>query len=131
MVFLNGQPLTKIENNNIYYYHNDHLGTPQIMTDSIGTKVWEIEAKPFGGPLSVSGSITNNLRFSGQYLDQETNLHYNYYRDYNPTIGRYIEHDPIGIKQGKNHLYAYTNNPVRLIDPLGLKKDRIFVLILQ
>ena len=46
--YLNGQPLAKIENNNIYYYHNDHLGTPMLMTDSAGAVVWQGEFKPFG-----------------------------------------------------------------------------------
>ncbi len=70
-VYLNGQPLAKIENNNIYYYHNDHLGTPMLMTDGSGNAVWQGEFKPFGEPLSITGSITNNLRFPGQYYDSE------------------------------------------------------------
>ena len=64
--YLNGQLLVKIESNNVYYYHNDHLGTPALMTDSSGTTVWQGEFKPFGEPVSVTGSITNNLRFPGQ-----------------------------------------------------------------
>jgi uncharacterized protein RhaS with RHS repeats len=56
-VYLNGQPLVKIENNNIYYYHNDHLGTSMLMTDSSAGKVWEGEFKPFGEPFAITGSI--------------------------------------------------------------------------
>jgi RHS repeat-associated protein len=122
-IYLNGQPLAKIEGNNIYYYHNDHLGTSMLMTDESQNIVWQGEYLPFGETLSVTGSVTNNLRFPGQYFDSETELHYNYYRDYNPVIGRYVESDPIGLNKGENHLYTYTlNNPVNFTDPLGLKE---------
>ncbi len=93
-VFLNGTPFAKIEGGNVYYYHNDHLGAPQKMTDSSATVVWYGEFLPFGEPLSITGTITNNLRFPGQYYDEETGLHYNYFRDYEPMIGRYVEADP-------------------------------------
>jgi len=119
--YLNGQPLTKIENNNVYYYHNDHLGTPIVMTDSSGSIVWQGEFKPFGEPVSITGSITNNLRFPGQYYDSETGLHQNWYRDYKTEMGRYAEADPIGIKKGTNHIYVYVgNNPINFEDSLGL-----------
>lgn len=65
--------------------------------------------------------IENNVRFSGQYRDNETGLYYNYYRDYDPETGRYVEVDPIGLVGGLN-IYAYTdNNPVERVDPLGLE----------
>ena len=100
--------------------HNDHLATPQTMTDSTGTVVWAADYKPFGDATITVSTITNNLRFPGQYYDAETGLNYNYFRDYNPLIGRYVEADPIGIKHGENHLYLYAaNNPIRNIDPLG------------
>jgi RHS repeat-associated protein len=119
--YLNGQPLAKIESNNVYYYHNDHLGTPMLTTESSGSIVWQGEFKPFGEPLSVSGSVTNNLRFPGQYYDAETGLHQNYFRDYSPQLGRYLEGDPIGIEKGENHMYVYVNNaPSMKIDVTGL-----------
>ncbi len=101
--------------------HNDHLGTPQKMSDSSGTVVWSADYKPFGEATITVSTITNNLRFPGQYYDAETGLNYNYYRDYNPILGKYIESDPIGIQRGRNHVYAYVlNNPLRGIDPQGL-----------
>ena len=122
-VYLNGSPLAKLEETNTYYYHNDHLGTPQKLTDGTGTVVWSADYKPFGEATVTVSTITNNLRFPGQDYDSETGLNYNYFRDYNPVIGRYIENDPLGISGGKNHLYWYTgNNPVKFIDPLGLQQ---------
>ena len=105
----------------VYFYHTDHLGTPIMMTDIKGNKVWEGEFLPFGEVYSITGTITSNLRFPRQYYDEETGLHYNYFRDYKPMIGRYVEADPVGIKKGKNHLYSYVRSrPTTLSDPTGL-----------
>jgi RHS repeat-associated protein len=101
--------------------HNDHLSTPQKMTDASGVVVWSADYKPFGeATINPSSTTTNNLRFPGQYYDAETGLHYNYMRDYSTVIGRYIEADPIGIKQGENHLFVYVdNNPMNFMDSTG------------
>ncbi|MGH8568560.1 MAG: RHS repeat-associated core domain-containing protein [Gammaproteobacteria bacterium] len=65
-------------------------------------------------------SVTVNLRFPGQYFDAETGLHYNYFRDYDPSLGRYVQSDRIGLAGGLN-TYAYTaNNPITYADPRGL-----------
>jgi len=104
-----------------YFYQNDHLGTPQKMTAVNGAVVWSAKYSSFGdATVDLSSSITNNLRFPGQYFDQETDLHYNYHRYYDYEIGRYLRTDPIGLDGGFN-LYAYVlNSPVKLVDPLGL-----------
>jgi RHS repeat-associated protein len=120
-VYLNGQLLAMIEGGNTYYYHNDHLATPQKMTDSTGTVVWSADYKPFGEVNITTNTITNNLRYPGMYFDAETGLLYNMNRTYNIDLGRYIESDPIGIAEGENPLYVYVkNNPVNSSDPLGL-----------
>jgi RHS repeat-associated protein len=60
------------------------------------------------------------LRFPGQYRDAETGLFYNYFRDYDPQTGRYVQSDPIGLAGGINpYLYARAN-PLRWNDPRGL-----------
>ena len=119
-VYLNGQPLAKMEGANTYYYHNDHLATPQKMTDASGTVVWAADYKPFGEVTITVSTITNNLRFPGQYYDAETGLHYNYYRDYNPALGRYVQADPIGLVGGINLFIYVDNGPIVWIDPWGL-----------
>lgn len=93
------------------------------MTDSTGTVVWSADYKPFGEATTTVNTITNNLRFPGQYFDAETGLNYNYFRDYNPAIGKYKQADPIGLQKGTNHLYAYVrNNPINKQDALGLSE---------
>lgn len=91
------------------------------MTDTSKQLTWEISSLPFGETTSIAGQATNNLRFPGQYADAETGNHYNYFRDYNPNVGRYVESDPIGIERGSNHLYGYAQNgPIKNGDILGL-----------
>ncbi|MFH1673722.1 MAG: RHS repeat-associated core domain-containing protein, partial [Pseudomonadota bacterium] len=69
----------------------------------------------------VVGTVENSFRFPGQHFDQETGLHYNYFRHYNPGTGRYLRPDPIGLLGGVN-LYVYaSNNSILLIDPYGLQ----------
>jgi RHS repeat-associated protein len=106
----------------IYYYLNDRLGTPLILTDDTGKVVWEAEYKPFGeAGVNTNSEVVNNIRLPGQYYDNETGLHYNYHRYYDPTIGRYLKADPIGLAGGINPYTYSLNNPINLIDPLGLR----------
>jgi RHS repeat-associated protein len=96
----------------------DHLGAPHQVTSAAGATVWLWDHDPFGNGTPI-GSLVYNLRFPGQYFDQQTGLHYNYFRDYDPLKGRYIESDPIGMRGGINtYLYAGAN-PIISIDPFG------------
>jgi RHS repeat-associated protein len=87
---------------------------------------WE-QQEPFGNNVphenpSGLGTFDLPLRLPGQYFDKETNLHYNYYRDYDSSIGRYEESDPIGLRGGLN-TYAYVGgDPLNSIDPSGLRR---------
>jgi RHS repeat-associated protein len=82
----------------IYYYHNDHLGTPRVLTDSTGAVVWDVDYTPFG---EIANYVTNTLpvdqpfRFPGQYNDSMTGLYYNWNRYYMPETGRYNRVDPL------------------------------------
>jgi RHS repeat-associated protein len=120
-VWLGDMPLAKIDSaGTIAYIHPDHLNTPQKMTDATQAIVFDRVQQPFGESVGVTGAGTNNLRFPGQYADSESLLNYNLMRDYDPTLGRYIESDPIGLVGGIS-LYGYAGqNPVRGMDPLGL-----------
>ena len=103
----------------VYFIHTDHLGTPRVVSDQVGTVVWKADYDAFGKAALTTNVYALNLRFPGQYFDAETNLHYNYFRDYDPSVGRYLQSDPIGLEGGIN-TYAYAlNNPLRYVDPSG------------
>ncbi|MCE2030449.1 RHS repeat-associated core domain-containing protein [Sessilibacter corallicola] len=113
------KPLAQIQNNEIYHYHLDHLGTPQELTNNCGDIVWSARYKTYGNlALKDVDDVENNLRFQGQYFDQETGLHYNRHRYYNPNTGQFTQQDPIGLLGGLNN-YQYAPNPVGWVDPFG------------
>ena len=110
----------------MYFISPDQLNTPRVVSDNLGKVIWQWEGEPFGSsrpnedPDGDGQKFTLNLRFPGQYFDVETGLHYNYFRDYDPGTGRYVQSDPIGLEGGIN-LYAYAgNDPMISVDPLGL-----------
>lgn len=106
------------------FVHNDHLGTPRLMTDASAAVVWSADSLPFGETqVAAVAGFENPLRFPGQYADEETGYYQNYFRDYDPSLGRYIQSDPIGLQGGLN-TYAYvSNNPLNYVDPYGLAPD--------
>jgi RHS repeat-associated protein len=103
-----------------FWFVFDHLGTAQVITDEDGDVIWQGDYSPFGEVTVAVDCLQNNFRFPGQYYDTETGLQYNHHRYYDPSTGRYISADPIGLAGGIN-LYAYVgNDPVNFIDPWGL-----------
>lgn len=123
-----GAAPSQVTSTNLHYVYADHLGTPRVITRATDNKmVWRWDnADPFGmlppdSNPSQLGAFTYNPRFPGQVYDRESGLFYNYFRDYDPSTGRYVESDPIGLTAGPN-TYAYVNgNPVSNIDPNGLQ----------
>ena len=104
----------------LYYVHTDHLNRPIKMTDAAKVSVWAATWLPFGAPHSITGTLTENLRFPGQWFQLEAGLHYNWHRHYDPSLGRYTQPDPLGFVDGAS-LYAYAlSNPQGLVDPEGL-----------
>ncbi|MBV2124668.1 MAG: RHS domain-containing protein [Candidatus Thiodiazotropha sp. (ex Ctena orbiculata)] len=102
------------------YYQNDHLGMPQQLIQKNGAKAWEGNYRAFGELTTESGTRENRLRFPGQYFDEETGNYYNYFRTYDPSAGRYLESDPIGLA-GSINTYTYVDSdPVNWADFLGL-----------
>ncbi|BBA36808.1 YD repeat [Methylocaldum marinum] len=111
----------------VYPVHTDHLGTPQELTDADGRIAWSARYSAWGGrrgPVLLEADRPTPfatdcpLRYPGQYADDETGLHYNTFRYYDPEIGRFISPDPVGLAGGFN-LYQYAPNPVSWVDPLG------------
>ncbi|WP_284285441.1 RHS repeat-associated core domain-containing protein, partial [Marinibactrum halimedae] len=107
--------LATYENNgaeNLYYIHTNHLGTPQRITNADQRVVWSAEYEPFGAVVAESDEVEVDfkLRMPGQYEDEITGLNYNWHRDYDPSIGRYVQSDPIGLDDGPNtYTYAHGN----------------------
>jgi RHS repeat-associated protein len=111
----------------IFYVHTDHLNTPRkVSRPNDDVLVWRWDPAPFGDTVpdenpQGAGTFRYNLRFPGQYYDGESGLNYNYFRDYDPATGRYVESDPIGLDGGIN-TYAYgLGDPISEIDSLGLR----------
>lgn len=117
-VWLNGEPLAVIEGGAINYVRVDYIGRPVFATNSAGTKTWTASYLPFGEVLTTTGTPIA-LRFPGQWFQSESGLHQNWMRDYDPTTGRYIEADPLGLVDGAS-VYGYARqSPINLIDPTG------------
>ena len=100
--------------------HADYLGTPRTITNGAAV-VWKWDSTdPFGANLPSVPSVVYNLRFPGQYYDAETGLHYNHYRTYDPSLGRYLQPDPLGLAAGKNPFNYVNQSPLNAVDPEGL-----------
>jgi len=121
-------PLAEAE---VFYLHTDHLGVPLEATDAAGKLVWSASYRPLGRGLVQHGNVLvedqiepdafrQNLRFPGQYYDEESGLHYNRYRYYDPDCGRFLSQDPVGLWGGDN-AYVYAPNPINYTDEFGLK----------
>ncbi len=132
-------------NGKAFAVHADHLGTPRLITDDGNKPVWQWPYSAFGNnkptgvlkasqnpkaavsnqPVSLKATepgIEANLRFPGQYFDEESNLNYNYFRSYQASQGRYTQADPIGLDAGINRFAYVSGNPVSYVDPTGLDR---------
>jgi RHS repeat-associated protein len=103
----------------LWFVHADHLDRPLKMTDGTQAVMWDAVFRPFGEVMSISGSGSSNLRFPGQYFLIESGLHYNWHRQYDPTIGRYLQADPLEFVDGPSR-YAYARSAsTQYVDPDG------------
>lgn len=133
----------EVQSSSIYYVHNNHIQTPQVLTDSSANTVWRGQYNPFGEVDVEVYVVENPLRFPGQYFDREVGLNFNYSRYYDVGLGRYVEADLFGVLMDLsdpqrvvsgesgiqipqvennyvNHLYGYSiQNPLSNIDPSG------------
>ena len=138
----NAIPVGILRNSKLYGIHTDHLGTPRVMKNEQNEVVWQWPYSAFGqnkptGVLKATPNpnqaITNqpvllkataatelNLRFPGQYAEDAGGVVYNYFRNYDPRVGRYTQFDPIGLAGGLNP-YSYAGaNSLGTLDPYGL-----------
>lgn len=138
-LYLGALPIAKLESarnpdnpsgkDRLLHIHNDHRGSPLAMTDERQRVVWRAHQTPWGAPalheasskapVPAQGAVLN-LRLPGQYFDEETGLHDNWHRTYDPASGRYLQPDPLGYPDGPDaYLYA-GGDPLNSIDPTGL-----------
>ena len=138
-------PIGLYRGGRFYAIHTDHLGTPRLITDDTNKVVWQWSYSAFGEnkPTGILRATTNpktaitnvpallkatapalkmNQRYPGQYADDESNLYYNGFRSYMPSIGAYTQSDPIGLAGGWNRTGYVGGNPLTFFDPLGLEK---------
>lgn len=130
IVWLDDLPVGLINAAGLNYIEPDHLGSPRAVIDPLrDVAVWQWDAKsevfgnspPDQDPDGDGFQLVFDMRFAGQRYDSATGLNYNYFRDYDPLTGRYVQSDPIGLRGGLS-TYAYVSgNPVNRIDPFGLK----------
>ncbi len=132
-IYLGSLPIAEAVNGQVYYIETDQLGTPRdVVLPGVSTAedkvVWKRDyfGDSFGAdatnedPDGDGNYFTLNLRFPGQYYDYETNLDYNYFRDYEPRTGRYIESDPSGLDGGINTYSYVMSDPMTYFDSQGL-----------
>jgi RHS repeat-associated protein len=132
-------PIAAVIKGQTYAVHSDHLNTPRKLTQPDGQVAWQWAYSAFGDEQPTIGAkrftsesttptagatsipeVTFNLRYPGQYFDKETKLHYNYFRTYAPSTGRYTQGDPIGLDGGWNRFGYVGGDPLGLVDPYGL-----------
>ena len=108
------------------FVQTGHLGQPLLIMDDAGTALWEGETTPFGVFNTVTATIGDpELRFPGQWLEAGSGLYQNWHRDYDPSLGRYIEADPLGIAAGQS-VYGYVGqDPLNFTDRFGLEEEFI------
>lgn len=135
-------PIAAEIDNRLYAIHTDHLGTPRRLTQADGQAAWQWAYSAYGdeaptlGAKRFTNETTNpttgatnippvrfNLRYPGQYFDEESGLHYNYFRSYDPRTGRYTQTDPIGLDGGWNRFAYVKGNPLSFTDARGLAPD--------
>lgn len=109
---------------------HDHLGTPRLAKNDAGVIQWRWDSDGYGtttpthDPDGDGKATVINLRFPGQYYDQESGLYYNWNRYYSPRLGRYLSPDPIGIEGGPMGMPMWRGIRCDLLIHLDLKPGK-------
>ncbi len=116
-------PLLTIQNGKAFSIVCDHIGTPREAVDGRGKVVARFRQTSYGKRLpQESPGVHMPMRLPGQFSDDESGLHYNFYRYYDPSCARYVQQDPVRQSFGEN-FYSYCRNPLANIDPFGLAES--------
>ena len=117
------RPIAMIRSNRMHAVIADHLGTPRELINPDGRTTWSATFRAWGGINRETGDeVRCPIRFPGQWHDEESGLHYNRFRYYDPETGHFLCRDPVGLAGGLNE-YLYTRNPINWIDPWGLTDE--------
>ncbi|MFC1637727.1 RHS repeat-associated core domain-containing protein, partial [Candidatus Margulisiibacteriota bacterium] len=126
-IYANGQRICRVDpQGKMFFYHNDALGSPALITDEDGEVRQRYLFEPFGSILASKGKENdNNYTFTGKEYDRDSGLFYYGARYYDPKIGRFITKD-VAAPDHENpqtlNRYVYCmNNPLKYVDPAGLK----------
>lgn len=109
-----------VRNNTLYSIHTDHLGRPEMVTAPSRSVVWRASNQAFDRAVTQDSIGGLNIGLPGQYYDVETGLWNNGFRDYDASVGRYVESDPLGLGAGINTFAYVAGDPINSFDPLGL-----------
>lgn len=129
-IWLGDLPVGVLAKNTLHYVQADHLGTPRAVIDPVRDVAiwkWDLKGEAFGNtppnqdPDGDGTAFVFDMRFPGQRYDAATGLNQNYFRDYDPGIGRYVQSDPIGLRGGASSYLYSLGAPTRVYDPFGLE----------
>ena len=130
VIWMDDMPVGLLADGVLHYIEPDHLGTPRLVFNpmrNVAVWTWDIKGELFGNtepnqdPDIDGQTFVFDMRFPGQRYDAVSGLNYNYYRDYDPSTGRYVQSDPIGLAGGVS-TYGYVGGgPLGAVDPLGLQ----------
>ncbi|TDR39708.1 RHS repeat-associated protein [Tahibacter aquaticus] len=112
----------RLQAQQVAFFHTDHLGTPLRLSDSEGRSLWQARPGDWQAVREPTGESDQPLRFQGQWQDEESGLHYNRHRYYDPVLGRYLSQDPLGLSGNINSYRYSAGRPTYAVDPLGLKE---------
>jgi RHS repeat-associated protein len=129
-IWLGGIPVAQEDSNGTHWTQTNQIGAPTILTNSSGAVIWQADYEPFGHVFQLrTADMHQPIRYPGQEAEEfdpnggpngATPRFYNGFRWYRPAWGRYTQSDPIGLAGGFNPYNYAGNNPMGLLDPMGL-----------